>query len=211
MVDYIVFGLKYSFLVICIYLCYTGKTALGKQLAEQLEMHFMPDITMDSYYINYYGYDMRKLDSQLPVNCRSFDERNFLENPEHFNAAAFQIIKFKLRYAHYIDAIAHLLNTGEGVVIERSPYSDFAFVEAMYKCKYLSKGARDVYYTLHKHAIPDLLRPHLVIYLDTPVPRVLDLAKERKLPHEINSKAMNTKYLETMENEFKYKFLRDIR
>jgi NADH dehydrogenase (ubiquinone) 1 alpha subcomplex subunit 10 len=186
-----------------------GKTAVGKQLAELLDMHFMPDVTMDAYYINSYGYDMRKLDPQLPVNCRSFDEINFLKDPEHFNAASFQIIKFKLRYAHYIDAITHLLNTGQGVIIERSPYSDFAFVEAMYKCNYISKTAREIYYTLHRHAMQELLHPHLVIYLDAPVPKILDLVKERKLPHEVNSKAMNTKYLETLENELKYKFLRD--
>lgn len=190
---------------------FVGKTALGKELADQLGMHFMPDITMDAYYINYYGYDMRNLDPQLPVNCRSFDERNFLENPEHYNAAAFQIIKYKLRYAHYIDALAHLLNTGDGVILERSPYSDFAFLEAMYKCKYVSKAAREIYHVLCKHAMPDLLHPHLVIYLDAPVSKVLDLVKERKLPHEVNSKAMNTEYLETMEYELKYKFLRDIR
>lgn len=192
-------------------LIFLGKTAVGHQLADLLGMHFMPDITMDAYYINDYGYDMRKLDPQLPVNCRSFDEKNFLENPEHFNAASFQIIKYKLRYAHYIDAIAHLLNTGEGVIIERSPYSDFAFLEAMYKCKYVSKAARQMYYILYKHAMPDLLHPHLVVYLDAPVPRLLDLVKERKLPYEVNSKAMNTKYLETMDSELKYKFLRDIR
>lgn len=187
-----------------------GKTAVGKQLADLLGMHFMPDITMDYYYTNDYGYDMRKLDPQLPVNCRSYDERNFLENPEHFNAAALQIIKFKLRYAHYIDAIAHLLNTGQGVILERSPYSDFVFLEAMYKCKYISKIAREIYYTLHRHAMPDLLHPHVIVYLDAPVPKVLDLVKERKLPYEVNSKAMNTTYLETMEYELKYKFLKDI-
>lgn len=171
----------------------------------------MPDITMDYYYINDYGYDMRKLDPQLPVNCRSFDEKNFLENPGHHNAAGFQIIKFKLRYAHYIDALAHLLNTGEGVILERSPFSDFAFIEAMYACKYISKKVREIYYVLHKHAMPDLLHPHAVIYLDAPVSKILDRVKERNLPYEVNSKAMNTKYLETMENKFKYSFLRDIR
>lgn len=174
-------------------------------------MHFIPDITMDYYYINSYGYDMRKLDPQLPVNCRSFDERNFLENPEHFNAASFQIIKYKLRYASYIDAIAHLLNTGEGVIIERSPFSDFAFVEAMFKCKFMSKAARDIYYVLQKHAMPDLLHPHIVVYLDAPVSRILDLVKERNLPHEVNSKAMNTTFLETMEYQMKYKFLPEAR
>lgn len=190
---------------------YTGKTAAGKQLADLLGMHFMPDSTMDTYYINDYGYDMRKLDPQLPVNCRSFDEHNFLENPSHFGAAAFQLIKFKLRYANYIDAIAHLLNTGEGVIIERSPYSDFAFLESMYKCKYVSKTVREIYYVLYKHAMPDLLHPHVIVYLDASVSKLLDLAKQRNLPYEVNSPAMNTKYLESMEYELKYKYLRDMR
>lgn len=200
-----------SFILTLSLQCFTGKSAIGKELADLLGMHFIPDITMDFYYTNDYGFDMRKLDPQLPVNCRSFDERNFLENPEHFNAASFQIIKYKLRYASYIDAIAHMLNTGDGVILERSPYSDFAFVEAMYKCKYMSKAARDIYYILRKHAMPDLVHPHIVIYLDAPVSRVLDLVKKRNLPHEVNSKAMNTKYLETMEYQFKYKYLPEAR
>ncbi|XP_050533861.1 NADH dehydrogenase [ubiquinone] 1 alpha subcomplex subunit 10, mitochondrial [Daktulosphaira vitifoliae] len=187
-----------------------GKTEIGKQLADELGMHFMPDVTMDSYYINNYGYDMRKLDSQLPVNCQSFDEQNFLQSPNHYNAAAFQIIKFKLRYAHYIDAIAHVLNTGDGVIIERSPFSDFVFLEAMYKCKYVSKMVYKIYYTLYRHAMPDLLHPNLVIYLDVPVSKILEQIKKRNQPNEVNSKAMNAEYLECMEDQFKSKFLRDI-
>lgn len=46
------------------------------------------------------------------------------------------------RFSQYIDALAHVFSTGQGVVLDRSPYSDFVFVEAMFKHGYLSKAGR---------------------------------------------------------------------
>ena len=90
----------------------TGKSKFAKSLAEDLDMLHMPEVTMDDYYINSYGYDLRKLDPQLPPSARSYDEKNFCIEPNHENAANFQIVKYKLRYSQYIDALAHLMNTG---------------------------------------------------------------------------------------------------
>lgn len=74
-----------------------------------------------------------------------------------------------LRYAQYVDALAHVLNTGQGVVLDRSCYSDAVFVEAMFKNNYLSKQFHRAYYEIRENTIPLLLKPHLVIYLDVPV------------------------------------------
>jgi NADH dehydrogenase (ubiquinone) 1 alpha subcomplex subunit 10 len=95
---------------------------------------------MDKIYINPYGYDMRQLDPQLPKDCRSFDLKNFLADPHHKNVAQFQIRMYMLRYEAYIDALAHVLSTGQGVVLERSCYSDFVFLETMVKHGYISRG-----------------------------------------------------------------------
>ena len=89
-----------------------GKSKFAKSLAEDLDMLHLPEVTMDDYYINSYGYDLRKLDPQLPPSARSYDEKNFCVEPSHENAANFQILKYKLRYSQYIDALAHLMNTG---------------------------------------------------------------------------------------------------
>jgi NADH dehydrogenase (ubiquinone) 1 alpha subcomplex subunit 10 len=89
-----------------------GKSAFAKSLAEDLDMLHMPEVTMDALYINDYGYDLRKLDPQLPAPARSYDEKNFCIEPKHENTARFQILKYKLRYSQYIDALAHLMNTG---------------------------------------------------------------------------------------------------
>lgn len=119
-------------------------------------MLYLPEGNLDMMYINRYGYDLRKLDAQLPVSCRSFDIKDFLKNPTHMNAAIFQIYQYYIklvfpntflsailcflcRFSQYIDALAHLLSTGQGVVLDRCCYSDFVFLEAMYSQKYISK------------------------------------------------------------------------
>lgn len=56
-----------------------GKSALARSLAEELEMKYFPMVTSDSYYINAYGYDMRKLDKEFPPRIRSYDELAFIK------------------------------------------------------------------------------------------------------------------------------------
>lgn len=92
-----------------------GKHKIAKQLAEELDMKFYPDPTMDLIYINDYGYDMRNLDPKMPESCKSYDEARFCREPDHFSSAGFQARKYKLRYANYMDMLAHLMNTGTSV------------------------------------------------------------------------------------------------
>lgn len=187
-----------------------GKSKFAQELAEELEMKYIPEATMDLYYINSYGYDMRKLDSKLPENCRSFDVNNFLKQPTHFNVATFQLLMYTLRYSQYVDALAHLLSTGEGVILDRSVYSDFVFLEAMFNSGYISKEARSVYHEIKNNTITELLRPHLVVYLDAPVNVVKDKIKARNNPNEVNSKALTDKYLTDIDHIYKQSFLKEI-
>lgn len=97
------------------------------------------------------------------------------------------------------------------MVLDRSPYSDFVFVEAMYKAGYMSRGARSAYYDIRKNSIVELLRPHLVVYLDVPVPKVMENIKKRALPYECNSPALTKEYLQSMEDTYKQQYLSEIR
>ncbi|XP_055854924.1 NADH dehydrogenase [ubiquinone] 1 alpha subcomplex subunit 10, mitochondrial [Episyrphus balteatus] len=187
-----------------------GKSKLAKEIAAELDMLYVPPANMDSVFINDYGFDLRKLDDQLPEMCRSFDEKNFLRNPNHPLAAQFQIRMYMLRYSQYIDALAHILSTGQGVVLDRSVYSDFVFAEAMHKNGYLSKGAHSVYHEIKQNTINELMRPHLVIYLDCPVDVVKKRIKARNLDYEVNSKVFTDSYLADMEMFYKQHFLKDI-
>lgn len=90
-----------------------GKSAFAKELAEDLDMFYMEEADMDMVYINPYGYDMRQLDPKLPKDIRSFDKRNFCLDPNHRNAGFLQMMLYELKVSKYIDALAHLMNTGE--------------------------------------------------------------------------------------------------
>lgn len=187
-----------------------GKTEFAAQLAKELDMKHYPEPNMDYHYIRPTGVNLRDLDHLIPEDTRTFDHKNFCLDPTNRLAANFQIMMYSARYSQYIDALAHVLNTGQGVVLERCPYSDFVFAEAMFKEKYMSKGARSVYYDVRTNTMHDLIRPHLVIYLDIPVKTVQEQIKKRGLEHEVKSKVFTTSYLETIEEQYKHKYLRDI-
>ena len=116
-----------------------GKSAFAQELAEQLDMKYIPQPTMDDYYILYSGYDLRQHDDELPSIVRSFDHRKFCVNPTDPKSCIYQINMMFLRFFQYVDALAHLLNTGQGVILERSFYSDYVFARAMFENKYISK------------------------------------------------------------------------
>lgn len=187
-----------------------GKSAIAKEIAEEFDMKHYPEANMDQLYINSYGKDMRDLDPQLPDSCKSYDHKNFCQNPVHPTAASYQIMTYQMRYSQYLDALTHVLNTGQGVVLERSPFSDHIFIDAMYECKYIDKPSKSVYYDVKKNTITELLRPHLVIYLDAPVDVIKKRIVERNLPHERNSKALTDEYLKTLEKFYKTKYLKEI-
>ncbi|XP_071451167.1 NADH dehydrogenase [ubiquinone] 1 alpha subcomplex subunit 10, mitochondrial [Hetaerina americana] len=187
-----------------------GKSDFAKKLAEDLDFYHISEATYDDLYITPYNFDIRTLDPKLPESCKSYDEKNFLLEPTNTKAAGFQIQKYQLRYFRYVDALAHLLNTGQGVVVERTPFSDYVFLEAMHGSGFVSSKARRAYYEVKENTIHELLKPHLVIYLDIPVNVVKDNIKKRNYPHEVQSKALTDEYLKQIENGYKRNYLKDI-
>ena len=121
----------------------SGKGALAKELADELDMAYFDAPTIAKTLFNNYGYDLRKLDSKLPEDCRSYDESDFLKNPKTVKAARMQIKMFQLHFQNYVDALAHILNTGQGVVMNRSVYSNFVFLEAMVANGFVSRNGTD--------------------------------------------------------------------
>lgn len=89
-----------------------GKTNFAKELADAFDMHFVPEANMDQVYINSYGFDERSLNDQLPPNIKRMDEKDFCRDPFQWNTASLQMALFELRLKNYMDALAHLMNTG---------------------------------------------------------------------------------------------------
>lgn len=188
----------------------SGKSNFARELAEELEMLYVPNPSMDELYINEYGFDLRTLDDQLPEGAKSFDNKKFCLNPFHRLVGSYQMRMYQLKVIKYMDALAHLLSTGQGIVCVRSPFSDYVFLEAMMRSNYLSKGVRSAYYETRAHTITELLKPHLVIYLDMPVDKVKENIKKRNIDHEVKSPAFTDKYLQDIETGYKQQYLKEI-
>lgn len=83
-------------------------------------------------------------------------------------------------------------------------------MEAMFNSNYITKGMRSVYNEIKANSISELMRPHLVIYLDVPVDTVKQRIKERNIDYEVNSKALTDKYLKDLDTVYKQKFLKEV-
>ncbi|NXT82381.1 NDUAA dehydrogenase, partial [Zapornia atra] len=115
---------------------------------------------------------------------------------------------FGNRVLQYADALEHLLSTGQGVVLERSPYSDFVFLEAMLKEGYVHKRCLDHYKEIKEISVSEFLPPHLTIYIDVPVSEVQKRIQEKGKPYE---KKVSPQYLQGIEDAYKKNFLPEIR
>lgn len=187
-----------------------GKSAFAKELAEAFEMVYMPEPTMESYYISSYGIDLRKIDDLLPPSFKCCDINTFYSNPHHLNVGKFQFRMYMLRLQQYIDALAHMLNTGQGVVLERCAFSDFVFLETMHKFGYITDGAKQLYKDITENTLDELFKPHLIVYLDVSPEVALQRIKERNNPVEVNSKVLTKEYLESIDYLYKQSYLKDM-
>jgi NADH dehydrogenase (ubiquinone) 1 alpha subcomplex subunit 10 len=178
------------------------KTKFAKELAEELDMLFVPGASMDQFYTNGYGYDLRELDHLFHfTKCISYDEKKFAQNPtgQEGGLDRMQDALTHLRVHNYTNALAHLFNTGQGIVTEKSPFTDHVFSEAAYKFGWIDRNSRIFLNKIRKQITAQLLRPNLIIYLDAPVDVVQSKLRERSKtthPWEKNSPVFeNREYL----------------
>ncbi|XP_024890759.1 NADH dehydrogenase [ubiquinone] 1 alpha subcomplex subunit 10, mitochondrial [Temnothorax curvispinosus] len=187
-----------------------GKSKVAAKLAEEFEMAYLPPPNFDEFYIDENGYDLRTLDDRLSPGSQSCDVQKFLTNPHHINVPMFQFHYFQMKYDQYITALLHLLSTGQGIVLNRSIYSDFVFAQAMTNAGYMRPEALKFYHDIVNVAKMLILRPHLIVYLDVPVDAVKEKIKKRGIPYEVNSKVFTSEYLQDIENIYKLDYLKNI-
>jgi len=187
-----------------------GKSDFAKKLAEAFDFVYFPEPTLERFYVSSYGFDLRKIDDLLPPSFKCCDVSTFYANPYHQNVPKFQHLMYMFRLEQYIDALAHVLNTGQGVVLERCVYGHFVFSETMAKFGYLSPQVMKYYEDATKNTLEELLRPHLIIYLDISPEVALERIKKRNDPVEVNSKVLTKEYLATLEYFYKKKYLKEM-
>ncbi|KAI5281445.1 Nadh Dehydrogenase [Ubiquinone] 1 Alpha Subcomplex Subunit 10 [Manis pentadactyla] len=179
----------------------SGKGKLAKQIAEKLGLKHFPEAGI--HYADSTTGDGRDLAAEFSGNCSM---EKFYDDPKSNDGNSYRLQSwlYASRLLQYADALEHLLSTGQGVVLERSVYSDFVFVEAMYRQGFIRKQCVDHYNEVKKVTICEYLPPHVVIYVDVPVPEIQTRIQKKGDPHEMK---ITSAYLQDIENAYKRVFL----
>ncbi|XP_060829597.1 NADH dehydrogenase [ubiquinone] 1 alpha subcomplex subunit 10, mitochondrial [Bombus pascuorum] len=184
-----------------------GKNKLCEQIAKEFGLLYMPPPVFDEIYVNYDGFDLRSLNAQLKEEWHIIDLIHFLRDPGHQRTAQIQYNIFMMRIDQYMNALLHILATGQGVVLNRSIFTEAAYMHAMYNSGYLSKRAVNEFEMMRTNSFHLLLRPHLIVYLDATPETVLERIKKRGNEDEINSKVFTKKFLSDLSIATKEKCL----
>uniref|UniRef100_H2TG70 NADH dehydrogenase [ubiquinone] 1 alpha subcomplex subunit 10, mitochondrial n=1 Tax=Takifugu rubripes TaxID=31033 RepID=H2TG70_TAKRU len=178
----------------------SGKGALALKLAENLGMLYMPE--PDTFYMD----KMTGEKEPLPVDFNGLCSlEKFYTDPKAAdgNSYRLQLWMYAMRLLQYSDAVEHLLTTGQGVVLERSPFSDTVFIDAMFKEGYIRKECVEHYNEIRHISICEFLLPHLNIYIDVPAEEVQKRLKQ-------SGKNVPLSYLKNIEDGYKKTFLPQI-
>ncbi|PAV92417.1 hypothetical protein WR25_21752 [Diploscapter pachys] len=178
-----------------------GKSQFAQELADSLDMLYMPDFRMESVLIDRYGNDMRDYYHLFPKVFRVPDLNMFFKSPLDSTSAVMQDRIQECRWEQYMNALAHILNTGQGVVLDRSFYGDHVFANAMRAKNYIGEEYFNHYYYMRKRGDKTIpLMPHLFIYLKAPVEVSLRNIQKRGNPDEI--KTVDETYLKIVEASY---------
>jgi NADH dehydrogenase (ubiquinone) 1 alpha subcomplex subunit 10 len=110
----------------------SGKSEFAKTLAREINFHHAKEIDFDDLLytktgnnetVNLRLYLNQIVEQNERFRITSIDEWH--ENPNYKRAIEMQKLFFYCRYQQYRIALLHLLSTGQGVVLERSPFSDY--------------------------------------------------------------------------------------
>ncbi|KAL5007241.1 hypothetical protein ScPMuIL_016047 [Solemya velum] len=190
-----------------------GKSEFAEKIAKEFDLKYFPDIRVDELFEIVEGFDIRELDEQLPENLRTCDLEKFYSTKDPkkaLNIANTQLMLYFKRMMHYVRALEHVLNTGQGVVVERSVFSDIVYADTLKKYGYISKPAYEYYRLIRDNSICELWKPHVFIYLDAPVSHIRDRIKKRAVPYEVQSPVLTDDYLSTVENMYKKQLIPEL-
>ncbi|XP_019735420.1 NADH dehydrogenase [ubiquinone] 1 alpha subcomplex subunit 10, mitochondrial isoform X1 [Hippocampus comes] len=182
----------------------SGKGALAQKLADRLGMLYMAE--PDTFYLDKMSGEKEPLLVDYNGMCSL---EKFYVDPKAAdgNSYRLQLWMYIMRLMQYSDALEHLLTTGQGVILERSPFSDMVFLDAMFEQGYIRKECVQHYNEIKNISICEFLPPHLVVYVDVPAEEVHKKLKQSGKQHLQN---VPLAYLKSIEDSYKKTFLPQI-
>ena len=74
-----------------------------------------------------------------------------------------------MKWINQFRAMQHILNTGQGVVMEGCANADYCHLNAAYQAGWIQDEMKSLYEILTKNTLFHVNRPNLIVYLDAPV------------------------------------------
>lgn len=160
-----------------------GKTTLSQELAKKLLYRVVYEPTAKNPYLAL-----------------------FYENPRKY-ALKLQLWIYRQRYLTFVAAVQHILETGQGVILDRSVYSDRVFAVVNRNDGNISEEGYRFYEELRLQSLRVLPIPHVTIYLDASPETCLHRIRARARDCE---SSIPLEYLSSLDVQYK-EFLADMR
>lgn len=190
-----------------------GKNDFARRIAHNFDLKFIPGVTEDDIFVTQNKFDLRSTDSCLPEEAQCYTNAKLFHdsNPQRGTAVKLQYQYYCARFIQYFNkALLHLLSTGQGVVIVRSPWSDSVFADAQRQMGWLTKPGYQWYRDVVQHSICYVLKPHITLYLDAPVEVCMERAKAKGNEAE-KGPNFTADYMRRIESNYKERYLPSIR
>lgn len=148
-------------------------------MAEDLGIKYWGDITPELDYRTDDGFDYRDLNVKLHEDVWFPDFKSVLETKNPYQAASWELYVLRLRSYHYLAGLTHMMNTGDGIVLERSPWTGTVFARTLRDMNLVGPEFLEHYWEVRSAAFANMYRPHIIIYLDVPIDKCLENAKKK--------------------------------
>lgn len=193
-----------------------GKSKFAQELAKRIDFVYAREPDLDHHLYNLpNGHSVRDIiNGYVGENKRfridSLDEWH--SKPSFKTGIALQHGFYLIRWMQTRNALLHLFSTGQGVVLERSAFSDSVVASALHKSGLLSDEAWKFYIKdLVPTTLKQLWKPHVLIYLEKSTEECLKSIKSNGKEFEKNSKVYSASLLNNVENSYKREFLPEMK
>lgn len=189
-----------------------GKTAFAKKLAAELDFKYASEPCLEKHlFLLENGGSMRDIINEHTEGNALFHSDNLEDwhKKATFKATAeMQVNFYMMRWMQMRTALLHLLSTGQGVVLERTAFSDEVITESLHENHMLSDEAYNYYKNdLRYLTISDLWKPHVHVYIEKTPEDCFKTIKLSSKEYERTSNVYSMDLLKTVEDKYKRNFL----
>ncbi|XP_060064917.1 NADH dehydrogenase [ubiquinone] 1 alpha subcomplex subunit 10, mitochondrial-like [Ylistrum balloti] len=181
------------------------KEEFGRTIAKEFGMKFIPEYKEEEYFFTDRGFDIRETNEQVTDKIKYWDMEMLYSSKNPKDAHHFlrtQLELYKGKFERYREAVSHIWNTGQGVVMIRSVFSDLVFAKALRKSGVLTPKGFQHYLRVYYNTQVELISPHMFVYLDAPTSYCMEQIKKRGRPWEVNSTILTEKFLRDVEDTY---------